>query len=1497
MKYIIHFLLSLILLTSFSFSQSCTSLPITGQYAAGWWHNKDGDNAYQDFHWDNYPDGNTVNPGHTNQVSSLGYESYGWGVNGTIFRTYLTLTDVYANNLPQAKASGDYVQYTFRTTGSITANTYLSKYSFVVGRYNADYYPYDFSIEVSEDGGSFVNTINANHPTYVSQTPGLNDGHQGYAFKPSTYIHMKPNTNYTIRIYVYNAQGVSAGIIKLDDFNFGLESCTPPEPPFVKPNISIDDVSKLEGDSGTTDFSFTVALDKAVSKDVSVHYNTNNGSATTTDSDYLAKSGSITIPAGQTSNTVTIQVNGDTKVEPDETFTIFLSTPTNATIVDDTGLGTILNDDTESSFTISSPTVTEGDSLEFIVALDNVISTDAVIAIEHVPGTATNPEDYGNPSPTTVTIVAGSLSSIVTVATIVDDIYEESEYMTLKGNVTSGNIINASASGKGTIEDNGIKPTVSISDTIALEGTDLVFEINLSGKSSQATTITLSTADNGSAEAGKDYTAIQNITITIPAGEISAQASVKTLTDEIIEGDETMILNGTVTSSNTNNPSANGTGTITDDDYARITISDINLSEGNDGENTPFGFKVSLDQPDIVDITLSYSTSDGNATVADEDYNSTSGTITILAGDTSATIDVNVIGDNKVEQDEDFYVTIAKVSDDNSTIARSIGKGIIENDDNVTITIDDVNLTEGDSGYKDFNFTVTLSSPHTEQIELKYHTEETQFGNDNATADLDYETTKGTLTFKPGEAGSKIVTIRVVGDRIIENNETFNVILELVSNTSDTYLTDDTGLGTIINDDFRTPSTLITFNVERTNTRSMSNNTINSTARNAWYTQVSGRTFAYDVVCYLADLSTEYTPQDMVVKIDLMSNGQSIDTRYAYFNNSSRAKLDGVIVDEASKDARFVVRVPTDGTTIYNKNDCTPDSTAKECYEALLNKVPLSLHSHEAKDNFAIRPAGFKYTIGEEQTPLIDNSTVNDDSVHLAAEHGYRFNATALRYDENNSKIIGYDGATVERNIVFVGNTSCNDTKDRSDTITFQKGVKDEIAFDINQTGKYILKLGDNDWTKVDQNGNDCKANSNKISTGINDIQGCDINSTIKLNTVDYTDQTITVYPHHFQVDLISSSDPENLSVIYMNSITATNTNMSKQVDVNITAKSERDTNLTNFTNGCMAENLTLDINISSPTGLTRIQDTDRINHYLHLAVNDNKNLLLKIENNSTTYSPGVAKSKFEKEDEGIAKIELNYNIDRSSTAPVNPDTITLSTVEVTSPTAYYYITPNAKIAPKGTNTNTIPATFLYARARASQKLYEGLKTIGNVNTQLAIDVYCLDPINNSCRDAGGIPLYGLNTSESSAGWWLATQYINTNQAGTLALVNSNQLNVAISPTKDIKIPSNPDTTDLNASTNALSGNITVDCPTNENDIAEVSLDEVSNPTSPWLVYNNNPLYRVKCSNGSNWAGQGSEGNVLGGVIQRGGAAVDPGNPNNPAPDASAIRKTHRMSW
>jgi hypothetical protein len=127
----------------------------------------------------------------------------------------------------------------------------------------------------------------------------------------------------------------------------------------VIPAISIGDVSQFEGDSGANVFAFPVTLNAATALSVSVEWTT-SGAA----SDFVASSGTLVFAPGMTVQTISVAVHGDEDVEGDDAFTVQLSSPSNATLADATGIGTIRNDDDRAPSTptlrASPASVTEG---------------------------------------------------------------------------------------------------------------------------------------------------------------------------------------------------------------------------------------------------------------------------------------------------------------------------------------------------------------------------------------------------------------------------------------------------------------------------------------------------------------------------------------------------------------------------------------------------------------------------------------------------------------------------------------------------------------------------------------------------------------------------------------------------------------------------------------------------------------------------------------------------------------------------------------------------------------------------------------------------------------------------------------------------------------------------------------------------------------------------------------------------------------------------------
>ncbi|HWC32128.1 MAG TPA: Calx-beta domain-containing protein, partial [Actinomycetota bacterium] len=227
------------------------------------------------------------------------------------------------------------------------------------------------------------------------------------------------------------------------------------------PSVSIGDVTVTEGNSGTTSAVFTVSLSGASGTDVTIPYSTADGTATA-GSDYTAASGTLTIPAGQTSRTLAIAVTGDTVDETDEPFFVNMGSPTGATVADGQGQGTITDDDepppsTAPELSIGDASVLEGPpgtktALRLTVTLSSPQPTNVTFSYASVDHTATAASgDYVAKSGTG-TIVAGATTTTLRVDVRGDAIDEAEEIFFVDLSSPNGATI-ADGRGEGTIVD------------------------------------------------------------------------------------------------------------------------------------------------------------------------------------------------------------------------------------------------------------------------------------------------------------------------------------------------------------------------------------------------------------------------------------------------------------------------------------------------------------------------------------------------------------------------------------------------------------------------------------------------------------------------------------------------------------------------------------------------------------------------------------------------------------------------------------------------------------------------------------------------------------------------------------------------------------------------------------------------------------------------------------------------------------------------------------
>ena len=178
------------------------------------------------------------------------------------------------------------------------------------------------------------------------------------------------------------------------------------------PGIRIADLTVAEGSSGTTTASFTVTLNSASGKTVSVDYAAADDTATQP-ADFLAASGTLTFLPGDVSESISVDIVGDIMDENDETFLVNLSNPGNGRISDDQALATISDDDLPPGISIADTGITEGNSgttaVTFVVSLSTASNKTVRVNYASANGSATQPADY-QPGSALVTFNPGEVS-------------------------------------------------------------------------------------------------------------------------------------------------------------------------------------------------------------------------------------------------------------------------------------------------------------------------------------------------------------------------------------------------------------------------------------------------------------------------------------------------------------------------------------------------------------------------------------------------------------------------------------------------------------------------------------------------------------------------------------------------------------------------------------------------------------------------------------------------------------------------------------------------------------------------------------------------------------------------------------------------------------------------------------------------------------------------------------------------------------------------------
>ena len=552
--------------------------------------------------------------------------------------------------------------------------------------------------------------------------------------------------------------------------------------------LSINDIALAEGDSDTTSFAFEVALDVAVSQEVTVDVATIAGTALAAD-DFIAQSERLTFAPGELTKTFIVDVVGDLIVENDELFTVQLSAASGAEIADGEGIATIGNDDTA---ILSINDVSQQESIEdyvFTVSLDRPVDVRVDFDVR---------TDLDVVS---LSIDPGMTEAEVTVTIPDNNIVEyDGEFDIEIENIRASDraVSLGDSIGLGTIFDDDTA-TLSINDVMQSENEeDYIFTISLSNPVDLDIFFDVTTDLDTTTLVMDPLVTETTITISIPDNNI---VEFDGFFEVLLSNLDADILPVSIDDSV-------GEGTIFDDDIADIEITDVTMLEGDSG-TTAFVFTISLTNPVDSPIMVDFTTVDGTATTIDGDYQATSGTLEFDPQVTSQTVTVLVNGDSNIESNEAFTLMLDNLVfdaflGDAIIIGDEAGEGMIQNDDVFVVPprvlIGDASLAEGDDGTTEFVFTVTLANPGVTQVDVDF----TVNGYSATIADNDFVAQSGTVSFIPGSnsPATQTITVLVNGDIGAENDEVFTVDLVVPDGVSSAK---SVGVGTIVNDDDALP--------------------------------------------------------------------------------------------------------------------------------------------------------------------------------------------------------------------------------------------------------------------------------------------------------------------------------------------------------------------------------------------------------------------------------------------------------------------------------------------------------------------------------------------------------------------------------------------------------------------------------------------------------------------------------------------------------------------
>ena len=633
--------------------------------------------------------------------------------------------------------------------------------------------------------------------------------YHGYRWESTDYANTfgyppEPGDGYNPRrsFSYYAAAGYNDPLSRADKVTVCLVDATPRvtlelDPDSISENGGTSTVTASVSSGSSTPFTVTVSAEPespAVAGDFSL--------STDTVLSFAAN-------ATESTGTVTITANDNSVDTANRTVTVKGEIPTGLRLraPDDVTL-TITDDDLapELGLSVSPATIAEDGGVATVTVSTTGTSTfaaDQTISLTFA-GTASKGTDY-TVSSETLTLRA-SERSVTSSVTAIDDAADESDETVLVAAKHDGNTV-------------GTQQQITIADTLTavlgthsasvVEGGEATFAVDLSGGTSTADVEVSYAADTSStATAGDDYTASSG-KLTIAAGQSSGTITVATLTDQVLDPNETLVVKLTSATTDTRSvtvdDTATKTTTIQEEDMVSVSVAAV-LVEDDDQtpedesddrsrveEGETASFVVTLDGEVSGTVSVPYATANATAeSGSGKDYTAATGTLEFTAGQTSKTIEVTTLEDGLNEPAETYTLTLTSVSGPAGVkLGTASATGTIEDDDALTAALGTAYTTTVAEG-GDATFAVDVSGgTSTAAVVVNYVLD----SSSTATSGTDYTAPGGKLTIAAaGTSGT--ITIATLTDAVLDPGET--LVVKLTSATTDTrtVTVDDTATKT-----------------------------------------------------------------------------------------------------------------------------------------------------------------------------------------------------------------------------------------------------------------------------------------------------------------------------------------------------------------------------------------------------------------------------------------------------------------------------------------------------------------------------------------------------------------------------------------------------------------------------------------------------------------------------------------------------------------------------